>query len=577
MTDPIPIPDMRAALSRHPILHRLKAIPRYRDLFDGKPATVEGLLQIVRQFPCFVWLKFLSRLQTLIHQPGRDALTAQSQAFHGIAGPELRLRFAKYAAKYNAAGITFAFSAQQIETLQQLAILHAPGGDNTTELTHLERDAICAALLMVWELLQPRSTASSEAETTSALAYAALQSHREFNHVLTARAFRFYRIGEHTPAEHIAHLQQAFRLATGVCLEDYILGGAELHLLEETKSVDAIAESWAPVAPFLGASSPKPWVRAFVEASSGSIDTIRAEAIRVDGTSNIDCYTLNAFSKYPLVQYDKKGTFVLSLPRIGRCLFEGVRARLMEACEGGRLNRTTKADVGGWFGAALEEYLARVLTDALGDRAIRIPAGPTRRADFILLEEGAVVVIEAKSAYGDKTYRNHRTLHQRTENLAALRIGEAADQIANTITELRSYTLKPPGLHELDWTRTRIVPVVVSTEKLPQVYGMKQCYDQVSQSLNKLALQSQLVPLRVLNIAEIERFPDLGKKHHLSTLLSRWATDPQFAEWPFGMYLSNEDFLCQQEYMKAAYGDVLRSLGSHHGFSPESMRFLQEQ
>lgn len=108
----------------------MRVIPGYRDLF-GKSTTLDQLLEIIRCYPVFPWLSFLSRLQTLLGPPHETDIERHRAAFDGLIGPKVRKRLVDFEKRHHPHGSCLTFAEPQIATLQQLAILYAPeSGDS---------------------------------------------------------------------------------------------------------------------------------------------------------------------------------------------------------------------------------------------------------------------------------------------------------------------------------------------------------------------------------------------------------------------------------------------------------------
>ena len=96
----------------------------------------------------------------------------------------------------------------------------------------------------------------------------------------------------------------------------------------------------------------------------------------------------------------------------------------------------------------------------IGDRLVRLPrSNKTKRADGLIVYPNRLVVYEIKSKHPRAAgRRGPRTIDEREQELVDIGVGDATEQIADTISELRGGNLDELLPAQYDWTTTRIVP-----------------------------------------------------------------------------------------------------------------------
>ena len=203
-------------------------------------------MEIVRSYPVFAWLSFLSRLQTLLGPPHETDIERHRAAFAGLIGPEVGKRLVDFEKHHQPHGSCLTFVEPQIATLQQLAILYAPENSDADFVTPDDFDQLATALLITWELMEVEPAPKGKDAVTAALAQAVLRNSFVWTPSLASRAYHAYRIGEREVSESVDELRQNFETAAGVSLSDYILGGLTLLILEESQSPAEIAAGLPP-------------------------------------------------------------------------------------------------------------------------------------------------------------------------------------------------------------------------------------------------------------------------------------------------------------------------------------------
>jgi len=573
--DPAPLPT---PIARY-LASFMRVVPRYRDLF-GQSATFNQLMEIVRSYPVFAWLSFLSRLQTLLGPPRETDIERHRAAFAGLIGPNVRKRLVDFENSHPLHGSCLTFVEPQIAALQQLAILYAPQKAESDFVTEHDFDQLATALLIVWELMHLEPRPKDPEGVGSALAQAVLRNSFEATPALACRAYHAYGIGDTTLSEAAAALHTHFKTAAGVSLADYILGGLTLLLLEETQSPAEIAAGWTPRAPAGPQKDPLigDSVEAFCTVRCAPLDRLRAEAQRRDGDRPVHEFSLIALSRFPVVEFPEQGRFILSVARIATALFEGVRHAIQTVRLEGDNRVPSIAETGKIFGSVFEEYVQRILADAFGDRLTPLPRSQTaKRADGIVEYPDRLIVYEIKSKHAPVVGRlGPRTTEERMREIECLGVPEAAEQLAATISELRRGDLNELLGRQYDWTSTPIIPVIITADTVPLVWNMWAQLQGLTRPISELPMQDQIARVRFLDIEDAERLPELVQVTDVARLFLEWANHEETFERPLLRHLNVAEIQYGNAYLRRRYEPVMRRLADRHGLDATKLDFSHD-
>jgi hypothetical protein len=262
------------------------------------------------------------------------------------------------------------------------------------------------------------------------------------------------------------------------------------------------------------------------------------------------------------------GSFVTNLTALSIALFDGVYHAVVTSVLEQRIPGMTAQRVGGVFGEVFEEYVLDILAAAFGDQLIHVPPdGQARRSDALIVYTDRIAVIEIKGGhYRGIEHRGRLSLEDREEELRALGIEDAAEQIAQTVADLRNgFSLD--GLPRYDWTATQIVPVIITLERLPLLPSLWRMFERLSDPLRRLPLQDQLVRVRFLGVDDVERLPDLCKSTNtdLGLLFAMWARDPRYFDRPLAHYLDAQGIRVAESFMRSRAGSIRRCFSERYG------------
>ncbi|MEE8170099.1 MAG: hypothetical protein V3T70_06085 [Phycisphaerae bacterium] len=548
--------------------HRAMAIvPGYKELF-GVSATFEGLLEIVLKYSLTEWLSYLSRIQTLITPPYAEDPERHAALYKAVIGDRVADRLVAFEKKHDSRSRILTFVEPQVATLQQLVILHAPEGNTATFDCDSGRDDLSVALLMTWELMHASDDPQTADETFASLMQDFSRHPGEAPDTLAGRAFAMYQIDKAKPTPAVAELRRLFRDSTAEELSDYLIGGFSIAVREQHKSVEDTASGWQPIPSQDQCSNPLEarCLAAFHKLRCSEVDDLRFRIKEFDGHRAINDWSLIALLKSPIVELSNKRRFILGLSSLGRALFDGVRHALLTEAR----PLVDPKKLGALYGGVFEDYVLEILRAAFGDRLIRLPPSDVpgeERADAIVVYPRRVVVLEIKSShYVGTEHKGLLSIEERVAELGRLGITKGASQIADTIRALRRYGIPGIGLPEYDWTTTTIVPVIVTKEKIPLVWGLRRVYEPLLADILNLPLHDQICPTRFISIADVEGIPDLARRTEFADVLIQWASDTTSQECPLSHYLTRQNMsVTRQHFWKHSVLPMMELLIQHFG------------
>jgi len=150
---------------------------------------------------------------------------------------------------------------------------------------------------------------------------------------------------------------------------------------EEFRGVEALAHGWKPIAPPAPATDPVvgDYVSAFRSVRCATLDCLRDEIRLTEQERPIHEWTLIPISKYPLLEIPERGTFVLSIARLGDSLFEGVRHAILATMRRRVLNAPSDGEFGRVLGDAFHRYVLELLRQVCPDHLIELPRAKKRK------------------------------------------------------------------------------------------------------------------------------------------------------------------------------------------------------
>ncbi len=160
--------------------------------------------------------------------------------------------------------------------------------------------------------------------------------------------------------------------------------------------------------------------------------------------------------------------------------------------------------------------------------------------------------------------------------MTTLGVGDAAEQLAATISELRGGNLDELLPTQYDWTTTRIVPVIVTAETVPLVWNMWHRFEALAQPIAALPMQDQIARIRLLDIADVERLPDLVQVADAGAVFLQWANNAETFERPLLRHLNVAGHELSNDFLRCRYGTVMKLLAERHGLDASKLDFLQD-
>lgn len=549
-------------------------LPRYSDIHGARPGLGD-LVAIVRRYNCFEWLSYLSRINTTLGPSFERDPERQGMILHGLFGPKVRT--ACNAAAFRAGTRRVLVAPEDcVAALQQLVMLEAPSNGGRTFETDEDRDRLAYALLMTLDLRDDGLADEDPDARIARLAQEFLRRPFAAPGIIVARACAVYELAGDAKSEPAAKLAKWFATATGFSFEDHVLGGVVVAVDEEFRRADEIARGWKQVAPPSPAQDPTVGrlVSAFKGVRATTLERLRHEIRLVERRRDFAEWTTIALSKYPLLEVPDRGTYVLSIARIGESLFEGVRHAIVTAKNNGVSNLPDDGELGKAFGEVVQRYAVQLLSDVCPGRVVPLdPIKRRKRADALLCYPDKIVVLEIKSIHAaSHTRRAPLSLTGRVDELHRMQLDKAVNQLASTISDLRDGKLddRLPFRYD-DWTTTMIVPAVISLEKVPLVEGSWRMVEPLTAPLSSLGMSDQIAPLRILHITDFEALLEHAAEREIGQVLLRWARHPTQFERTFLTFAESEALQPQPVRLRQRLAEPMRLVARRLGIPEERL------
>lgn len=553
----------------------LRIIPTYSNIFGHKP-TINELIKVIKQIPVFEWQSFLSRMQSVIAGDRFQNQNNHKAIFDGNFSEKLRKSILEFVDKNTESEGFYICYERQLSTLQQLAFLHAPDECYGSLDDEKGRDKLGIALLMVPDLMDANVSIDVNDIILSAMIQQQMRVAQTPYWVFFARAMMFYELDKEHPNSSIEEYLSLFRKAVKVDPFDHIMGGLAIAAHEITRSLEQQAFAWHSVTLSEERKNPieKRMISAFEKIRCATLYEMRKSICHFEKNLSISDWNLISLYRFPLVTFPSKGTFIINLTSLGRCLFDGVRHSILTAAIEKRLpedfNRPIR--VGGLYGQLFERYIMRLLETTFGDRVVKISENKfPGNADCLIYFPGKVLVVEIKSEHF-VTAQHYRLMNIQERKTEIKNVGfkKGISQIKSTIKGLKTFSLKPPNLPNYDWTITPIIPVIVTEELFPIFPQLwESLYCDIVKPLQVLQDGSGPVGrLRLLSIEDIEFLPSLKINMDFATLLLQWGNDPDKFEYTFRNYLYSCNYHFSNDFMRKYWEEGFKLFAINLGFDP---------
>jgi len=531
-------------------LSQLCTIPTHKDLF-GREAIFSDLIILLKKYPVTEWLSFLSRMQNILAANKFERTERIQRVICGTMGPIVRKKLEESGflnQKHNRIAKSRLYYERQMSTLQQLAVLHAPEIGTSKIETNKGRDDLSTALLMTMDIMSADCQLSNTIESLLAIA---IQEQIRMSTtpapMYAARAFHFYELDQDQQSKEVSDYLELFEKATGVSAVNFILGGLDIIAREETKSLDEIANAWHTV-PHLNENeypNEAKILSAYKAVRMKTLSDLRVLIREREKDRPVRDWNLVALSQAPICDLGDMGAFVLNHTALGRSLFDSVRHTILTAALEKRLPKPyiNEQAIGRLYGKIFESYVFSMFKSVYPGRVWPIPEdNREKRSDFLIWFPDKVIIVEAKGThFVGLEHASFLPIDKRRKELEKIGIPNAINQLESTISAIRKQNIVAPLIPSYDWTITPIVPLIVTEEQIPQVPGCWDAfYGPFCTKLDELSAGGPLAKLRLLNIRDVERLPDMQAPHDLATMLIRWGTDPDLMELTWRSFLSKQ-------------------------------------
>lgn len=333
---------------------------------------------------------------------------------------------------------------------------------------------------------------------------------------------------EKIAAEHKAEfdMDRAFRDLTGLSVREFIMHGFALWAIAGNGSIPPVKEQGDPRGKQLLPADKQQRFRDLVTADYAKFRECQAGQYQKAG---FEKQQFNCLHRYPLIRTQKSGKLVCPVPLLLlRRVTRGIYYQLQDAYsgEGARNNFTT------FFGRHLfEPYVGMQLRD-LATASELFPEqniGSEKTCDWILVEDGAITLIECKSL--GLTFKAKALAE--TEDVTAdlrKRITKAVQAFERTRAALASGI---PGLERLAGKTTRNLIVFYDDIFL---FNSLMYRELVDPDLEAAGLAN--VPFQVCAIRDLEFAIPILKIRGLAKTLDEKMADSERKTWDLGSFLN---------------------------------------
>lgn len=548
------------------------------ELEGGLPKAYE----ILAHHSVYSWLNWTARAHGYLSVNGFSSECHQGHLFQLLFGPAIKSRVLNFTQKEPATPHRI-FTETLLTTIQQMAILTSPlkGGDEF--LSDQSKEELGELTLLVADELYYRGSDNSSFSKTTFVAELIPQQERnrgELGIQSYGRAFSFYEIAETQKSQSVAKLLELFSNAAGCDAENFILGGMCILLKEVGQKrfhdLNNLTSGWSPVAipPSDTHSKEHSLIMQFLSRKSGTVEEIKREIQRHEGNREVREWNLIALSRFPILVADKGSRFVLNFSSLSDTLFSGVYHTILSSLlkqNKGHFNPTQ--ELGNDYGEVFENYVGKILQTVYGDRCIKLehPGNDSRKiADYLVVSDNLTLIFETKgSHFRRKDHFESLSIDDRRKELVKLGVEEAFEQLADTVSRLRSYKWPIPGCPNIDWTSVPIIPVLVTDEHLPLFpLAWGTLYESFHSCLTELnGGQGTVCKARLLNIEELEMFPDLSGEYCIAKLLAEWSRDADMFELAFSNFLDSKNIRISSTWIKSRSTEAIQYLSDVLGLN----------
>lgn len=554
-------------------------VPGYAELF-GRSATFDDLLAIIRRYPVREWLSFLSRIQLLIAPPYHTDVKRHIAVFKGVVGHDVKDRLVAFERNCAPGTLLLTFIESQVSTLQQLVILHAPVRKGSTFCGSDDFDDLCRALLITWDLMHRNRNPEDVEAAFEAILQDMTRTSIESSQTLLARAYFVYQLHSSNPSSAARTLSGLFDRITGVNIRDYIFGGFSVLAKEIAQGIVDIKQGFATTVEPTACPNPKEaeCLQAFHSIRCAPLATVRKEIERFDPGKETSDLSLIALSKYPIVEVGGLGRLVCNVTALAHAIFSGIRHAILAASLDGKSGIPNRQELGGLYGQILQDYALGILKGAFGDRLVRIREEDfDGMADCLIVYDDRILVVEIKNAFAAaRGARGYMTFAQRTAQIEKLHIRKAAKQISKTIVALRAMRIADDRIPDYDWTISKIIPIIVTIEQLPQMWKMWRLYSPLIESIEQQPMSELIARTRFISMRDLELFPDLVDVCDLGRVLWQWANDEEHFECPLLFYCKRKAIPFRHRFLFERFREVSEALADRFGLDKSELTSLDQ-
>jgi len=547
-------------------------LPAHKDLFE-REATLPELIERLKKYPVIEWLSFLARIQSMLRADNMTDVERMQRVLCGTCSPEVQEKLKEFESRLPQGARPALYYERQLSTLQQLAVLHAEDSGTATLDSADGHHDLSMALLITIDLMMAGHPAPSEARLplpnliqdqirtsmTPAIEYA-------------ARAVYLFELNRDEPSDDVSTYFGLFKDATGVSAVDCILGGLVNVILEGNRTFEEIANGRhaAPRSDRFDTPQATEIVAAYDAVRMKPLSELRDMIKHHEEDRPIRDWNLIAISRAPVCDFGDRGRFVINHTVLGRSLFDSLRHEILTAALRNGLEEpyTNEKAIGQLYGDIFEPYIQQLFETAFPGQVYRIPEDANeKRAVLLIWFPDMVVLVEVKGEHFRAcSHASFLSIEERLAELKEKGLRKAIRQLASTVQAIRRGDIRAPSMPPYDWTVKRIIPVIVTEEQMPWVYGCWDAfYGPLCTGLEKLKPMGPISELRLLTVTEVEHLPGVELGHDFATMLARWAADRNWMEFTWGAFLTAQGISLQSHFMSARFVETIKLLAQRLG------------
>lgn len=504
------------------------------------------LLKIMRRYSRDQWLSFLSRAQLLIMEDRVTEPRYQIEFIRSLLSQRLQQKLEAFVRREKDADKMIVVTPDTLGVLQQLAILYGPKDEGLSFESETAFDDFGRAILLASKFLYDGEAESSLDNVIFIVARQSSRVQKDSAWKLIARAMSQFELSADNPSPEVAWFREEFFRIYGVDARRYFLGGLIAYMREASRTLDQIREAWMGVFATNRSIEENALLTDYLRIRAAEAKLIEPVIREFDENDDPRRWTLIALQRYPFYRFPNGACYALHPGTIATSLFDGFYFTILDSYRrnhSGEARQTAIETLARKYGSITANYVENILCKCFGERLIKLPPSneaDRKRCDFVIVYPHKIIIIEVKtSRFTTPRYFGCRNCREVQDLLEKAKIGEATEQLFQTIEDLRNQKIRDNRLISLDWTSTVIIPIIISEENLPMVpFAWDRLYAPYDNKLRQLNSGAGRVGhLRFLLPEDLFYLPDIVTSTELAKELLIWGEDEGQRSNSFNNYL----------------------------------------